>query len=63
MFMCDVTKALVILFTVNYCLFANSDVSFRLSGKNDNVGLECYIHVHVFSLLSILISCTSHVFL
>ena len=38
MFMCD-----VILFTVNYCLFANGDVSFRFNGKVDNVVLELYL--------------------
>ena len=31
---------LVILFTVNYCLYANGDVSNRLIGKDDNVVLE-----------------------
>ena len=30
----------VILFTVNDCLFANSDVSIRFNGKDDNVVLE-----------------------
>ena len=25
---------------MNYCLFANSDVSYRFNGKNDNVVLE-----------------------
>ena len=30
----------VILFTANYCLFANDDVSIRFSGKDDNVVLE-----------------------
>ena len=32
----------VILFTVNYCLFANGDVSIRFNGKDDNVVLEFY---------------------
>ena len=39
MFMCDVTKTPPYtrnLFTVNYCLFANGDVSIRFSGKDDN---------------------------
>ena len=43
MFMCDVTKTPLYahnLFTVNYCLFANSDVSIRFNGKNDNIVLE-----------------------
>ena len=30
----------VILFTVNYCLFATGDVSIRVNGKDDNVVLE-----------------------
>ena len=30
----------VILFTVNYCLFANGDVSIRFNGKDDNVVLD-----------------------
>ena len=30
----------VILFTVNYCLFANGDVSIRFNGKDENVVLE-----------------------
>ena len=30
----------VILFTVNYCLFANDDVSIRFNGKYDNFALE-----------------------
>ena len=33
----------IILFTVNYCLFANGDVSIRFNGKDDNVVLESYI--------------------
>ena len=46
MFMCDVTKTQltrVILFTVNYCLFANGDVSIRFIEKDDNVVLELWI--------------------
>ena len=35
--MCD------ILFTVNYCLFANGDVSIRSNAKDDNVVLEFVI--------------------
>ena len=34
----------VILFTVNYCLFANGDVSIRFSGKDDNVVLELLMY-------------------
>ena len=34
---------LFILFTVNYCLFANGDVSIRFNGENDNVMLELVI--------------------
>ena len=30
----------VILFTVNYCLFANGDTSIRFSRKDDNIVLE-----------------------
>ena len=30
----------VISFAGNYCLFAQSDVSYRLNGDNDNVVLE-----------------------
>ena len=30
----------IILFTVNYCLFANGDVSIRFNGKDENVMLE-----------------------
>ena len=30
----------VFFFTVNYCLFANGDVSIRFNGKDDNVVLE-----------------------
>ena len=43
MFMCDIKKrhlTCIILFTVNYCLFANGDVSIRFNGKDDNVMLE-----------------------
>ena len=46
MFMCDVTKThltRVILLTVNYCSFANGDVSIRFNGKDDNVVLEYQI--------------------
>ena len=34
----------VILFTVNYCLFADGDASIRFNGKDDNVVLEYCIH-------------------
>ena len=34
------TYARVISFTVNYCLFANSDFSIRFNGKDDIVVLE-----------------------
>ena len=43
MFMFDVSKrhlTSVILFTVNYCLFANGDGSIRFNGKDENVVLE-----------------------
>ena len=30
----------IILFTVNYCLFANGDVSIAFNGKDDNVMLN-----------------------
>ena len=30
----------IFLFTVNYCLFVNSDVSIKFNGKDDNVVLE-----------------------
>ena len=46
MFMCDVTKTLPYarnLFTVNYCIFANGDVSIGFNGKDDNVVLESKI--------------------
>ena len=33
----------VILFTVNYCLFTNGDVSIRFNGKDDNIVLELEI--------------------
>ena len=33
----------VILFTVDYCLFANGDVSIRFYGEIDNVVLESFI--------------------
>ena len=42
MFMCDVTKMPPYrrnVVTVNYCLFANGDISIRFSGKDDNVVL------------------------
>ena len=45
MFICDDTKTRVILFTVNYCLFANGDVSIRFNGKDDNVVLEYTINL------------------
>ena len=35
----------VILFTVNYCLFANGDVSIRFNEKDDNVVLELSINI------------------
>ena len=36
----------VILSTVNYCLFANGDVSIRFNGKDDNVVLEFnFLHI------------------
>ena len=51
MFMCDVIKtppyARAILFTVNYCLFANGDVSIRFYGEIDNVVLESFISYSV----------------
>ena len=34
----------VSLFTVNYCLFANDDVSIRFNGKDDDVVLECFLY-------------------
>ena len=37
----------IILITMNYCLFANDDVSIRSIGKDDNVVLE--LHIFVFS--------------
>ena len=43
MFMCHVTKTppyVRIIFTVNYCVFANGEVSIRLNGKDDSVVLE-----------------------
>ena len=39
----------VILFAVNYCLFANGDVSIRFNGKDDNVVLE-YIDHQCYSI-------------
>ena len=33
----------VILFTVNYCLFANGYISIRFNGKDDNIVLELSI--------------------
>ena len=33
----------VILLTVNYCSFANGDVSIRFNGKDENVVLEYQI--------------------
>ena len=39
MFMCDVTKTppyARYFVAVNYCLFANGDVSIRFNGKDDN---------------------------
>ena len=33
----------VILFTVNYCLFANDEVSIRFNGKDDNVMLDLHL--------------------
>ena len=40
---CFLTR--VILFTVNYCLFANGDVSIRFNGKDDNVVLEFILFI------------------
>ena len=40
MFMCYVTKTPPYahnFVTLNYCLFANSDVSIRLNGKDDKI--------------------------
>ena len=33
----------IILFTVNYCLFANGDIFIRFSGNDDNIVLESRI--------------------
>ena len=38
----------VILFTVNYCLFANGDVSIRFNGKDDNDVLEFILFYFFF---------------
>ena len=38
----------IILFTMNYCLFANDDISIRFIGKDDNVVLELHIFVFMF---------------
>ena len=50
MFMCDITKtspyASNFLFTVNYCLFANGEVSIRFNGK-DNV-LSIFYRINSF---------------
>ena len=46
--MCDVQKhhlTRIILFTVNYCLFANGDVSIRFNGKDDNAVLESSVSI------------------
>ena len=41
----------VILFTVNYCLFANCDVSIRFNGKDDNIVLESKVkHAVILNL-------------
>ena len=32
----------IFLFTVNYCIFANGDISIRFNGKDDNVVLELH---------------------
>ena len=43
MLTCDITKSRCItstLLTVNYHLFAHSDVSYRINGKKDNIVLE-----------------------
>ena len=40
----------IILFTVNYCLFANGGVSIRFNAKDDNVVLEYELtlnHIHL----------------
>ena len=40
---CHLTR--ITLYTVNYCLFANGDVSIRFNGKDDNIVLEyCLLH-------------------
>ena len=44
--MCDVTKTSPYahnLLPVNYCLFANGDVSIMFNGKDDNVVLELFM--------------------
>ena len=45
MFICKATKHTVSL-TVNYRLFAHSDVSYRFNRKNDNVLLEYFINLY-----------------
>ena len=44
----------VILFTLNYCKFANGDVSVRFNGKDDKIVLECLITrmSQLYSLIS-----------
>ena len=48
----------VILFTVNYRIFANGGVSIRFNGKDDNVVLELYIWLHavIFPLTVMLVN-------
>ena len=47
MFMCNITKmqpyARKFVYNLNYCLFANGDVSIRFSGKDDDSVLESKI--------------------
>ena len=46
MFMCDIKKSHlthIILFTVNYSLSVNGDVSIRFSGKDVNIMLELIV--------------------
>ena len=39
---CHLTR--INLFTVNYCLFENGDVSITFNGKDHNIMLECFLH-------------------
>ena len=45
--MSDVTKTPYAhyFFPVNYCLFANGEISIRFNGQDDNVVLECHMIV------------------